>query len=391
MKILFVHEVDYLKKVIFEMHEIPELLVARNHQVTFVDFPEHEKLWPPRFRYRTVRIHGRVQKSSEFDLVRMARVFPYPFDRIWNALSCWLPIRRLIRSTKPDLIVLYAVPTNGWQTLKTARALGIPVVYRAIDVSHEIRKSIFLSAVRIAERYVVRNASMTLANNDSMARHVIDLGAPPDHVRVLFPGVAGIDAPLQIHALPRRRDVLLFMGTLFDFCGVADLITWISTWGKAAKACELWILGGGGALSEIVLRAKENDFEIKLLGFVPFAELYEVMSQATVAVLPFDEISVAHKALPGKVPQYIVAGLPVVSTRLEGLQSLLPNEAGVLYAQPGEEFVGRIDELLNDVNLQNKVVAAGQECLKQRCCWPNVISEIELLLSQVVEDERPYK
>ena len=355
MKILFVHEVDYLKKVIFEMHEIPELLAARNHQVTFVDFPEHEKLWPPRIRYKTIRIHGRVQKSSELDLVRMARVFPYPFDRIWNALTCWIPIRRLIRSTKPDLIILYAVPTNGWQTLRLARALGIPVVYRAIDVSHEIRKSIFFSAVRIAERYVVQNASLVLANNESMARHVIELGAPQERVRVLFPGVAGIDLPSPIHDAVRRRDVLLFMGTLFDFCGVADLITWISTWGKAAKDCELWILGGGGALSEIVLRAEESDYSVKLLGVVPFKELYEVMSQATVAVLPFEEIPVAHKALPGKVPQYIVSGLPVVSTLLEGLQSLLPNEAGVLYAQPGEEFVRRIDELLNDVNLQNKV------------------------------------
>jgi glycosyltransferase involved in cell wall biosynthesis len=260
-------------------------------------------------------------------------------------------------------------------------------VYRAIDVSHEIRRSVFSSLVKIAERYVVRNVNMTLANNEAMSRHVIDLGASPKRVQVLFPGVAGIDLGSRVDTSSKRSDVLLFMGTLFDFCGVADLITWISTWGKAAKDCELWILGGGGALSQIVLRADQNNFEIKLLGIVPFGELYEVMSQATIAVLPFEEIPVAHKALPGKVPQYIVAGLPVVSTRLEGLRSLLPNEVGVLYVEPGEEFVKRIDELLGDQNMRNKVVSAGQEYLRLHCSWPSVISEIEYLLSELVDQE----
>ena len=111
------------------------------------------------------------------------------------------------------------------------------------------------------------------------------------------------------------------------------------------------------------------------------------MSNATIAVLPFEEIPVAHKALPGKVPQYIVAGLPVVSTRLEGLRSLLPNEVGVLYAEPGEEFVKRIDELLGDQNMRNKVVSAGQEYLRMHCSWPNVISEIEHLLAELVDQE----
>lgn len=391
MKILFIHEVDYLEKVIFEMHEIPELLVARNHQVTFLDFPEQEKLWPPRLKYKSVEISGRVELSSKFKLTRMARVFPYPLDRIWNAMTCWIPVGRLLGAIKPDVIILYAVPTNGWQTLRMAKSLGIPVVYRAIDVSHEIRKTIFSTMVRKAERYVVQNANMTLANNESMARHVIELGAPSTSVKVLFPGVAGIETLIPTDISSRRNDVLLFMGTLFDFCGVADLISWLRKWGKAAGNCELWILGDGGALSEIVLSAEENQYEVKLMGFVPFAKLYEVMSQATVAVLPFDEIPVAHKALPGKVPQYIAAGLPVVSTRLEGLRSLLPDGAGVLYAEPGEDFVKRIDELLNDANKRNNIVSEGRVLLQEQCSWPSVISKVEQLLMELVEQESARK
>ena len=40
MRILFVHEVNYRKKVIFEMHDFPELLSLAGHDVVFVDFAE---------------------------------------------------------------------------------------------------------------------------------------------------------------------------------------------------------------------------------------------------------------------------------------------------------------------------------------------------------------
>jgi hypothetical protein len=82
MKILFVHEVDYQEKVIFEMHEIPEMLANRGHDVSFVDFPEHERLWPPRLRMKREKIEGRVVSNSEIKLIRLARVFPFPIDRL---------------------------------------------------------------------------------------------------------------------------------------------------------------------------------------------------------------------------------------------------------------------------------------------------------------------
>ena len=39
MKILVLHEIDYLEKVIYEIHEFPELLARAGHEVTFFHFP----------------------------------------------------------------------------------------------------------------------------------------------------------------------------------------------------------------------------------------------------------------------------------------------------------------------------------------------------------------
>jgi hypothetical protein len=40
MKILVLHEIDYLEKVIYEIHEFPELLAKVGHDVTFFHFQE---------------------------------------------------------------------------------------------------------------------------------------------------------------------------------------------------------------------------------------------------------------------------------------------------------------------------------------------------------------
>ena len=385
LKILFVHEVDYLEKVVFEMHEIPELLADRGHQITFVDFPEHEKLWPPRIRSRTEHISGRVVPSSQLTLVRLARVFPFPFDRIWSAATSGIKIRQLLRTARPDLIFLYGVPTNGWQTTRLAQRLKIPIIYRAIDVSHEIRRSIFWRAVKVAEKYVVRNVDLVLTNNTAMSKHMISLGATEEKIRVLFPGVAGVEEKKILAHGEKRHDVILFMGTLFDFCGLANLITWIEQWKGTARDCELWILGDGPSKRDIIKQAAKCDYsdKLKLFGFVPFDHLYEIMKIATVAVLPFEEIPVTHKALPGKVPQYITAGLPVVSTRLNGLRSLLAHGNGALYAAPGKEFVDQINKLLDNDEMRRNVVELGQNQLNRVCRWPNVIAEIEMIISQM--------
>ena len=59
MKILVVHEVSYLRKVVYEIHEFPELLALRGHEVTFVDFDE-DATRESRSKQRIRKIVGRI-------------------------------------------------------------------------------------------------------------------------------------------------------------------------------------------------------------------------------------------------------------------------------------------------------------------------------------------
>lgn len=390
MRILFIHEVDYLKKFVFEMHEFPEYLAVKGHEIVFMDFPEDEKASILHLRLKDQEIRGRALPEAKLRLLRLPRLLSSPFDRL--ALAFLFPVYLLhaIRRVKPEVIVLYGVPTNGWQTVLLCRLLRIPVIYRAIDVSHLIRDTRFKTMVKKAERCVARNASVVLANSAAMAKHIDGLGADAARVSVLFPGFVESESPREFSSPETETKIILFMGTLFDFCGVEEMIAWIAEHGGDSKRAEIWVMGDGPARSRIVCKAREVGLEsnLRMLGVVPFEELYRRMKVATVAVLPFQDIYVTNTALPGKVPQYILAGLPVVSTHLAGLKSLLEEGVGVRYAAPGHDFVNCLDDLLNDSEARSKLVERGQEILGLKCDWSTVIQSLEAVLeASLIGDE----
>jgi hypothetical protein len=68
LKILVIHEIDYLEKVVYEIHEFPELLSEAGHDVTFFHFQEGA-LNSKHNLFRELRIHGRTVRDSQLTLV----------------------------------------------------------------------------------------------------------------------------------------------------------------------------------------------------------------------------------------------------------------------------------------------------------------------------------
>ena len=142
MKLLFIHEVSYRKKVIFEMHEFPELLALRGHDVNFLEFDEGRKLWD---KYRNPRgqvIPGRVHRQARVRLHRPFQLGIPGIDRILAVVTVIHFLSKILKKESFDAIVLYAVTTFGLQTIWLARKHKVPVMFQALDVSHKIRSSL---------------------------------------------------------------------------------------------------------------------------------------------------------------------------------------------------------------------------------------------------------
>lgn len=370
VRVLFVHEVNYSNKVIFEMHEFPELLALRGHDVTFFHYPESPD--EPRRTLRTVRdsIAGRAYPAARLDLVTPTTFGGGPLERYAAPLLSLPALRTEIRSGRYDLVVLYAVPTTGWQTVAIARRAGVPVVFRALDVSHKIRSSPLAPLIRLAEKYIYRNATLISANNPAMADYCVGLSGRETPAIVNLPpvdlshfeAVPTSELRTSLGLTPTDK-VLLYMGSFFPFSGLETVIQNFANVMEAYPDLRLVLVGGGeqdAELRELTERLNLGG-HVTFTGVVPYARLPEYLKIADVAINPFEPQLLTNVAFPHKVLQYMAAGVPTVSTSLTGLRGVLGEHSGVTWVPDSSEVVAAAIRLAYAEPEELAAVAAQQQ------------------------------
>jgi glycosyltransferase involved in cell wall biosynthesis len=367
VKILFIHEVNYRSKVVFEMHEFPELLAARGHEVTFYHFPEGEHTVSPNswaIRTAVTHIPGRAHPDQRIRLITPPHVGGRPTERVLapvlNAPSLW----HLITSGKFDAIVSYSVPTTGWQAVYFAKRANVPFLFRAIDISHSLRKTRFGPLIKRAERYVYEHADLVSANNPALLAYCRENGAPDDRLVINLPPLdtehfsPGPKNPelLRRLGIAESDKVILFMGTLFRFAGLADVMKTLRPSLKTRRDLRLVILGDGEDREHLhALRASlDLQNEVVFTGRIEYEDLPEYLRLADVAINPFEHSLTTDCALPHKVLQYLAVGIPTVSTDLAGLIGVVGEGNGVQF-EVSPSLVADVSlKLLNGGNLEQQ-------------------------------------
>jgi glycosyltransferase involved in cell wall biosynthesis len=354
LRILFIHEVNYLTKPIFEMHEFPEHLSARGHEVFFLHFPEGFGRAQIRELGWQRAISGRVVPGSKITLLTPKGLGGGLLDRLLAAFRGHGIVRRAIRDSNPDIIVTLAVPTYGWQAVRVARELRIPIVYRALDVSHLLRRGLWSLLVKLAERYVISRATRLSANNAAMAKYCLKIGAKSTQVSTHLPHLDLDSFSLGSRARARKRlgvgeddRVLMYMGSFFYFSGLSQVLAELEKQ-RLPGRIKLILVGGGELDRELRSMVREQRLEARVLftGFVSAEELPDILKAADVLLNPMLSSLVSDAALPNKVIQYLATGLPVVSTRLKGLQETFSGFSSISWADSPEEAVLTGIELL---------------------------------------------
>ena len=351
MKILFLHEVSYKSKPIFEMHEFPEHLASRGHEVFFLDYQE-DKIGSGISLLRE-EIQGRVLTDVRIGLTTIAPNISGVLGRLITAVLFPFFFLREVARVKPDVVVCYAVPTLGWQAVIVSRFARIPFVFRALDVSHRIRKTVAWPAVFVAEVITYSLANFVTANNAALLEYCQKLGARRSRTSVVLPPLdhevfSQVKVPNtgQVQATSDLKGfVITYMGSFFYFSGLKQVIESVSSLPPRSK---LWLIGGGE--QEKILRATlertgRHD-QVDFKGYIAYKSLGEVFANSDVAINPMERTLVSDLALPNKVLQYMSASLPVVSTRLEGLEKTLGGAPGLFFVDKPEQVIDKVNEIL---------------------------------------------
>jgi len=398
MKILIIHEIDWIKKITFEPHHLAELFSLEGNNVFVIDCqePDQGKILNG-LKKETIKNFSRVYDDAKITLIHPPSLLIKGFNRITNYWSCKKVIKETIIKNKIDIILLYGTATNGVQTISVARELNIPVIFRLLDISHGlVRIPIIHQLAKRNEQIVIQNSTVVLPTTPELCKYAIKMGAKKDDVHHFSLGIdlryfkpKNRDEDLAKNLGIKKDDkIILFMGTLYDFSGLPNIINNFSKLEQKFKQVKLLIVGGGPSIKHLknMINVKKKQKEIIITGFVPQKEIPSYISLANICINSFEINYVTNSIIPTKVLEYLACGKAVLSTPLKGTKELLPDDKfGVKYSST-ENFVQTLEKLLENQNKLNICGKNGYEHVKEFYNWTILAKKLLEKCKQIIKD-----
>ena len=166
------------------------------------------------------------------------------------------------------------------------------------------------------------------------AVHAFPSGVDSAHFK---PARMGLAEPSDQQDIPRPR---------FGFFGVLDERLDQALLRHVALACPNWQFVFVGPVVKIEREELPQRQNIHYLGAKPYCELPSYAGGWDVALMPFGLNDATRFISPTKTPEYLAAGLPVVSTGIADVVQSYGKLKGVEIADSGETFVAACDRAL---------------------------------------------
>jgi len=404
MNILFVHEVDWLAKVVFDIHFLAEGVSLLGHQIYAIDY---EDSWSRKGffnlnRLKTSQIEGvsRAYEGASVCLRRPGFLQIPGLSRVSAFITHYREIGKTIREKAIDAIVIYSVPTNGLQTVHLAKKFNIPVVFRSIDMLNMLVPYAPLRPItRLLEKRVYAAVDAVLPNTPQYAKYVVRMGAAESKVRLLpFPLDTKLFRPLvdcsevrQKWGIEEGTPVIVFIGTLFDFSGLDEFIRQMPQVVREIPEAKLLIVGDGPqrAKLEQIIRDLGLEKQVIITGFQPYRTMPEYTNLATVCINTFVVNETTMDIFPAKILQYVACGKATVATALRGITTLLPGEShGVVYSASSAEMGGEVIALLKSPERRQRLEEAGLHQIREKYSPEKIARELETILEELIKEKQ---
>jgi glycosyltransferase involved in cell wall biosynthesis len=236
------------------------------------------------------------------------------------------------------------------------------------------------------EKTVYRNADRVSAVTSFMAEYAENMGAKKQNISVLslganpevfFPQDKSPELQQKL-GISSGDKAILFVGTLFDFTGLSQVIRALPKLLDRIPCAKLVIVGGGPSFNNLKKVCADARLEKHVLftGFVNYSEIPAYINTSDLCINPFEVNYITDRIIPAKLIEYLSCGKPVVSTPLKGALEMLPSmTSGVMYSDKGD-FVETMSSLLNNPDLMKEMGSRGREYVAQKYSWQSIANRI---------------
>ncbi|MFX1258971.1 MAG: glycosyltransferase [Promethearchaeota archaeon] len=402
MNILVLQETDWLTRGPHTQHHVFERMSRNpNIKITVFDY-DIDKLMHSKSIFIKKQFFTNINRSIENSNVKIVRTahiqVPY-LRRISSLITNFFGILKIFRKNKPDVIVGFSL-TNGLVGLVFSKLYKIPFVFYYIDLLHTLVPIPYARKIAmIFSRFLFKNSDKVIAVTKSLQKHILNEGMKPEKVTVLLNGISLENTIIDEEKLNQlkkkyliRNDefVIFFMGYLYDFAGLKEIIDYYHPAVSAGKLkLKFLIVGDGGIYNYLIKYVEEIKADwVILTGRIPFFEITEYIELADLCLMSFDLNDVTREITPVKIMEYMAMKKPVLSNSLPGVVNEIRENNGVIYAENQGDLIRKIESLTFEKEALKNLGAKGYRLIKKYYIWPKILKTFKHILIEVIKNKR---
>lgn len=346
------------------------------------------------------------ERQSEFKGMKVLRyrnfesqggIVPF-FLEYANAVSRIFLLSLRVYFKKPFQVIHVANPPDFfWPMALFLKLFGVKFIYDQHDIAPEMFRAnqgqtgLLYRLLLLNERLTVACSSAVVTVNQSLKQRLTNrysAGRKPLAVVYNCPSADFNAQPDQaLMDKYKGRPVVLFVGLMARLDGVETLIRAareIISRGRSGE-CVFILLGDGPEKMNLERMAKDLGLQDRVFftGRVDYEKVKNYLSLADVCVAPDEKNEFTDHFTLVKVLEYMKAGKPFVGFRLNETCAIA-GEAGC-YADSFEEFVEKIEELLNNPDLARRLGGKGREAIEKQFLWEHQEKALLDLYSSVLK------
>ena len=383
MNILVIHEVDWLKKITYEIHHLSELFSLEGHKVYAVDIPDPGNFSLNKITRANIDNYNRVYEKSSVKILRTPIIPIKGLNRLSAYFTSYKFIKKILIEYKIDIAFVYSIVNNIKGTIRACNELNIPIIHRTFDVVHEIIVEKYMSNfVRKMEKESYPKLDLVIANTPFMKTWAEEMGAKNV---IVIP--QGVDTNIMKN-LPKDKElqkkynindndkVVMYLGSILSHSGLDVIFNDMGKILKEIPEFKLLVVGDGPDLERLKQQSKQLGIYEKIIftGFVPYKEVPRFCSLADLCINPFrmdGKYAFNDKLTPVKFFDFLSCGKPVLATPLQGTLYDFPKESNTIIYESLDLFTGKMIELLKNDSL-DEIGQRGREFVGKNFTWDSV-------------------
>jgi glycosyltransferase involved in cell wall biosynthesis len=294
----------------------------------------------------------------------------------------WLPLVRLLRSGRIDIVHAHKFGSNLWLALLS------PVTNVPVLIAHEHSWSYDGRPLRrLADRLLIARAATTmLAVSPADRIRMIEVEhIPPDKVVFIPNGIP--DAPLgdgvpvrRALDLPEHASVVGTVCSLRPEKGLDAALRALAPLSRRRPDLRFLVVGEGPERPRLERLAEELNVRAVFIGQRPNEEVPNLLAAMDVVIC-----SSHFEGMPLAVLEWMAAGKAIVAHRVGGIPAILEHGREALLVPPDDTaaLAAAIDRLLDDPDERRRLGAAARRRQHDEYRFAHTLAEIETLYERL--------